>query len=76
VGDRYLVGHDATFDASGNVVTQAEYYVVEIAADRTLSSVNPLGDFSVRVIDRDYMEYCLVDGVLTTYELGLDCGTF
>ena len=73
VGDRYLIGHDATGS------TPAEYYIVEIAADLSESTINPFGNRSVRVINRDLKAYVLVDGAITTYDqiaTVIDCGTF
>ena len=83
VGDRYIVGHDGTFDSSGSVVTHAEYYVVEIAADATQSVINPLGSFSARVKNRGMKCYMLINDRLVTYDnqldtddFILDCGTY
>lgn len=83
VGDRYIVGHDGTFDSSGAVVTHAEYYVVEIAADGTQSVINPLGSFSARVKNRGMKCYMLINDRLVTYDnqldtddFILDCGTY
>lgn len=83
VGDRYIVGHDGTFDSSGSVVNHAEYYVVEIAADATQSVINPLGSFSVRVKNRGMKCYMLINDRLVTYDnqldtddFILDCGTY
>ena len=83
VGDRYIVGHDGTFDSSGSVVTHAEYYVVEIAANATQSVINPLGSFSARVKNRGMKCYMLINDRLVTYDnqldtddFILDCGTY
>ena len=83
VGDRYIVGHDGTFDSSGSVVTHAEYYIVEIAADATQSVINPLGSFSARVKNRGMKCYMLINDRLVTYDnqldtddFILDCGTY
>ena len=83
VGDRYIVGHDGTFDSSGAVVTHAEYYVVEIAANATQSVINPLGSFSARVKNRGMKCYMLINDRLVTYDnqldtddFILDCGTY
>ena len=83
VGDRYIVGHDGTFDSSGAVVTHAEYYVVEIAANATQSVINPLGSFSVRAKNRGMKCYMLINDRLVTYDnqldtddFILDCGTY
>lgn len=77
VGDRYLVGKDGTSNET------AEWYVVEIAADTSQSTINPLGNHSVRVMQdengaTDGKTYKLIDGVLTTFDFDgiLDCGTF
>lgn len=77
VGDRYIIGHDGTFDDSGNLLSAAEYYVVEINSDMTQSTVNPLGDFSVRVKNRNMMNYMLVNNKLITYDdKVIDCGEY
>lgn len=64
IGDRYLVG------------AGSEYYIVEIAANRSLSSVSPIGDLSVRVKSKNYWRYQVVDGTLQTIDGIIDCGTF
>lgn len=64
-GDRYLVGDDAN-----------GYYVVEIAADLSQSVIKPLGELSVRVESHNYYRYQYVNGKLTTYDNGIDCGTY
>ena len=63
-GDRYLVGSGST------------YYIVEIHSDIAQSKIEPLGNFSVRVEDRNMMEYQLINGKLESYDEGVDCGTF
>lgn len=76
VGDRYLVGHDIILDGNGETLSPCQYYVVEIAADMTQSVINPLGSFSVRVINRDMRMYQIVDGNLITYDGIIDCGEY
>lgn len=76
VGDRYIVGHDGTFDDDGNVVTKASYYVVEIAADFKQSVINPLGDFSARVKNRSMKCYTVVNEKIRTYDGIIDCGEY
>lgn len=71
-GDRYLVG-------SGE-----DYYIVEIMQDVEKSKIMPLGEHSVRVKSKDYMEYQLipetVNGitkkVLRTPYVAVDCGEY
>lgn len=68
-GDRFLVGTDAE-----------GYKVIEIGPqnDRNsfyASEITPLGNFSVRVLDRGGKEYQIVDGVLKTYD-DIDGGEF
>lgn len=63
VGDRYLVG-------SGS-----EYYVVEIAADMSQSTITPLGKYSVKVEDKNMNEYFMYNNQLTCSNI-IDCGTF
>lgn len=65
-GDRYLVGPE----------TDGGYYVVEIAADASQSVIKPLGELSVRVAANNYYRYQMVNGKLTTYDNGIDCGTY
>ena len=75
VGDRYLVGHDAEY--SGDTKIQdAEYYVVEIAANQTQSTVNPLGKHCVRVVSKHYWSYQIVNGQLISYDHIIDGGTY
>lgn len=80
VGDRYLVGHDGTFDASGNTISSAEYYIVEIAADLSQSTISPLGNLSVKIVSEGLKTYQVVNNVLTTYDdieaITIDGGTF
>ena len=83
VGYLCIVGHDGSFDSSGAVVTHAEYYVVEIAADAKQSVINPLGSFSARVKNRGMKCYMLINDRLVTYDnqldtddFILDCGTY
>lgn len=77
VGDRYVIGRDGTFDENGALLTAAEYYVVEINSDMSRSSINPLGDFSVRVKNRGMKEFMLVDNKLITYDTRtIDCGEY
>lgn len=64
-GDRYLVGNDTD-----------GYYVVEIAANKAQSKIEPLGSLSVRVASNNYYKYQYVDGELKTYDNGVDCGTY
>lgn len=64
-GDRYLVGDDTN-----------GYYVVEIAANLSQSVIKPLGELSVRVESHNYYRYQYVNGKLTTYDNGIDCGTY
>lgn len=70
VGQRFLIGRDGT---EGR---EAEYYVVEIANNLSDSTIVPLGDLSVRVKDRNLMNYQIVDNKLTTYDGSINCGTF
>lgn len=69
-GQRYLVGHDAKNGSD------AEYYVVEIAPEIIKSTITPLGCLSVRVKDRNLYSFQIVDGILTTYDGDIFCGTF
>lgn len=69
-GQRFLVGRDATETEA------AEYYVVEIAPNPLDSAIYPLGSLSVRVKDRKLYSYQVVNGVLTTYDGDVICGTF
>ncbi len=67
-GTRYLVG-------SGNV-----YYVVEFGPTTGVEAtkIDPLGNYSVRVENRDFHKYQLVNGELITYDHSWihDCGTY
>ena len=67
-GSRYLVG-------SSNV-----YYVVEFGPTTSVEAtrIEPLGNYSVRVEDRDFHKYQLVNGELITYDHSWehDCGTY
>ena len=67
-GSRYLVG-------SGNV-----YYVVEFGPTTSVEAtrIEPLGNYSVRVENKDFHKYQLVNGGLITYDHSWehDCGTY
>lgn len=69
-GQRFLVGID------GDDANDAQYYVVEIADVLPESRIMPLGNLSVRVKDRGYKNYQIVNKVLTTYDGDIFCGTF
>lgn len=62
-GDRYLVGSGST------------YYIVEITPVLDKPTITPLGKYSVKVINKNLMEYQLVDGKLRTYDM-VDCGSY
>lgn len=70
-GSRYLVGSS---DAS-NV-----YYVVEFGPTTSVEAtkIEPLGNYSVRVENRGFHKYQLVNGELITYDHSWihDCGTY
>ena len=70
-GSRYLVGSDNP----SNV-----YYVVEFGPTTSVEAthIEPLGNYSVRVEDRNFKRYQLINNELTTYDHDLihDCGTF
>ena len=76
VGDRYLVGHDATYDSGGTKVADAEYYVVDIAADLTQSQISTLGKHCVRVASKHFWSYQIVNGELISYDQVIDSGTY
>lgn len=65
-GDRYLVGSGST------------YYIVEITPNpnpEKKAIITPLGTYSVKVINKNMMEYQLVNGKLRTYDI-VDCGSY
>lgn len=62
-GDRYLVGSGST------------YYIVEITPVLDKPIITPLGTYSVKVINKNMMEYQLVNGKLRTYDI-VDCGSY
>ena len=70
-GSRYLVGSDNP----SNV-----YYVVEFGPTTGVegTKIDPLGYYSVRVEDRNFKRYQLINNELITYDHDLihDCGTF
>lgn len=75
-GDRYLVGEDA------NGITSATYYIVEIGVERddtgysqTTKTKRFEDGMSVRVKNRDYKSYLIVNGQIRTYD-EVDCGTY
>ena len=76
VGDRYLVGQNATYDTNGTKLTDAEYYVVDIAADLTQSQISTLGKHCVRVASKHYWRYQIVNGELISYDHVIDGGTY
>ena len=68
-GDRYLVGRNAQGDAS------AEYYIVEVGVEKETTGyqettkVKPFKEgISVRVKNKGYKSYLLVDGEIITYD--------
>lgn len=75
-GDRYLVGIDATEQ------NDAEYYIVEVGVymgDSGYVTTTKTKTFeegiSVRVKNKGFKSYVLVDGEIVTYD-EVDCGTY
>lgn len=76
-GDRYIVGHDATFDAEGEKTVDENYYLV-VAGENGASEaqIEPFTDkHCVRVRNRQLKCYQIVNGVMMTYD-DADCGEF
>lgn len=76
-GDRYLVGRDATDTSTAN------YYIVEVGVymedgsgyQKTTKTKTFEEGISVRVKNKGYKSYLLVNGEMTTYD-EVDCGTY